>query len=140
MKEFAGSVAEVLGITQDEAEQRMQGAETSPELLVMTQQGDFRFGLGGWANHLERLRARFTGDERHLAWQNHPQIIDSMLPGTVVALLSKPDDAGLAALAAAVAVNSAGDLIRTRFVGVVVAHGPIRTRAHIVHRPLGKFM
>ena len=137
MTDLINDLTEVLNLTPGEAEAR---AEVIPEtgLTIVTNAGDFSFPLGTWINARERLLGRYTDDGRGHAWQNHPALIGTLLPGAVCSLLSKPTDDG-AALVAAIATHVGEDFVPTRFIGAAVVHGPLMTRAHLFHRQHGRF-
>jgi hypothetical protein len=96
------ALIELLGLDPADAKQRAEELETRLDLTVLLPGGiEHRYPLDGWYVAREKLSGRFSGDNRHPAWQQSPILIEAQLPSLLIALASGKAEAAPWAVAAA---------------------------------------
>ena len=121
MTNMEHALIDLLGLDPADAKQRAEDLATRLDLTVITPRGESRHELQGtdYLGALDRLRGRYTGDNRLPGWHQTPHLINASFPGLLAALLSDPTPAAVAYVVAA-AIHLGRDIPRSRFNGATV--------------------
>lgn len=123
---------EMLGMDPDAAKAKADDlADRNDHLTVLTPTGDYRYPLSPNTG-LEKLRGRYTGDNRHPSWQQAPILIHATLPSMLAVLLSEGSSEA-AGYVAACAVHIQ-PVPMARLQAVVVLWDGMRYRIHTTAR------
>ena len=118
---------ELLGMDPDAAKAKADDLAGRNDLTVLTPTAEYRYPLQP-NTATEKLKGRYTGDNRHPSWQQAPIMINATLPGMLATLIS--ENSTTAAGYVAACCLHIQPVPMTRLQSVVVLWDGMRYRVH----------